>query len=105
MGMRHYAPQARLVLVTGQEEMLREVANHPAAEVGVMLPDAWDAGGAGAVFRWGPWDDAENLARLLFAGLRVLDGRGVRAIVCPVPKMGGLGEALRDRLQKAAKSK
>ncbi len=104
MGMRHYAPRARLVLVAGQEEMLREVAKYPAAEVGVMLPDGWAAGGAGAVWRWGAWDDAEILARLLFAGLRMLDARGVQAIVCPVPTIAGLGEALRDRLEKAART-
>ena len=105
MGKRHYAPRARLVLVAGQDGLLCEVANYSAAEVGVMLPDGWDAGGAGAVWRWGPWNDAEILARLLFAGLRMLDERGVKAIVCPVPTMNGLGEALRDRLQKAARSK
>ena len=102
-GMRHYAPRARLVLVAGQKGLLREVANYAAAEVGVMLPDEWDAGGAGAVWRWGPWNDAKILARLLFAGLRMLDGRGVQVIVCPMPTMGGLGEALRDRLEKAAR--
>jgi L-threonylcarbamoyladenylate synthase len=105
MGMRHYAPRARLVLVEGQEGLLREVASYSAAEVGVMLPDEWDAGAAGAVFRWGPWNDAETLARRLFAGLRMLDARGVKEIVCPVPEMGGLGEALRDRLEKAARTK
>jgi L-threonylcarbamoyladenylate synthase len=105
MGMRHYAPRARLVLVAGQKELLREVANYPATEVGVMLPDEWDAGGAGAVWRWGAWGDVEVLARLLFAGLRMLDGRGVKVIVCPMPRMGGLGEALRDRLEKAARAK
>ena len=104
MGMRHYAPRARLVLVAGQEEMLREVATHPAAEVGVMLPDGWDPGEAEAVFHWGPWNDAETLARLLFAGLRMLDERGVKVILCPLPTMNGLGEALRDRLAKAARS-
>jgi L-threonylcarbamoyladenylate synthase len=104
MGMRHYAPRARLVLVAGQEEMLREVANYSSDEVGVMLPDGWNAGGAGTVWRWGPWNDAEILARLLFAGLRMMDERGVKAIVCPVPAMNGLGDALRDRLEKAARS-
>jgi L-threonylcarbamoyladenylate synthase len=103
MGMRHYAPQARLVLVEGQQELLREVAKYPVDEVGVMLPDGWNAGGTGMVWRWGVWDDAETLARLLFAGLRKLDARGVKAIVCPVPAMGGLGDALRDRLEKAAR--
>jgi L-threonylcarbamoyladenylate synthase len=105
MGMRHYAPRARLVLVEGQEGLLREVANHSAAEVGVMLPDGWNAGGAGVIFRWGAWNDAESLARRLFAGLRTLDACGVKGIVCPLPAMGGLGEALRDRLGKAARAK
>jgi L-threonylcarbamoyladenylate synthase len=105
MGMRHYAPRARLVLVAGQEEMLREVANHATDEVGVMLPDGWNAGAAKSVFRWGDWEDAEALARLLFAGMRTLDERGVKAIVCPMPTAGGLGDALRDRLEKAARAK
>jgi L-threonylcarbamoyladenylate synthase len=106
MGMRHYAPQARLVLVKGQQEMLEEIAKHPGADVGVMLPDDWDSGAANVSFRWGPWRDAEILARLLYFGLRMLDERGVKVIVCPVPSMaGGLGEALRDRLEKAARVK
>ena len=104
LGMRHYAPAARLVLVPGQREMVDEVRRHAAAEVGVMLPDDWDAGGAGIVFRWGPWSNAEVLARLLFFGMRMLDQRGARVIVCPLPEMGGLGEAIRDRLRKAARS-
>ncbi len=103
MGMRHYAPRARLVLVADQAEMLRAVAREGGANVGVMLPDGWDAGDAGAIFRWGTWGAAEVLARWLFAGLRMLDERGVKVIVCPVPEMGGLGEAIRDRLEKAAR--
>ena len=105
MGMRHYAPRARLVLVDGQKAMLDEIASHDGAEVGVMLPDGWQSGAAAMPFRWGPWENAEVLARLLYFGLRLLDSRGVKVIVCPVPQMGGLGEALRDRLEKAARSK
>ncbi len=104
MGMRHYAPRATLVLVDGQKGMLDEIARHDGAEVGVMLPDGWQSGAAAAPFRWGPWENAEILARLLYFGLRLLDSRGVKVIVCPVPQMGGLGEALRDRLEKAARS-
>jgi L-threonylcarbamoyladenylate synthase len=69
-----------------------------------MLPDDWSGGGAKILFRWGPWGDAEILARLLYFGLRNLDERGAKVIVCPVPMMGGLGEALRDRLEKAARA-
>jgi L-threonylcarbamoyladenylate synthase len=105
MGMRHYAPRARLVLVEGQQELLAEIARHNGADVGVMLPDGWSRGAAAVQFRWGPWGNAEILARLLYFGLRMLDARGVKVIVCPVPGMDGLGEALRDRLEKAARVK
>jgi L-threonylcarbamoyladenylate synthase len=104
MGMRHYAPRARLVLVADQAEMLQAIGREAGGEVGVMLPDGWDAGDAGAIFRWGTWGAAEVLARWLFAGLRMLDERGVTVIVCPVPEMGGLGEAVRDRIEKAARA-
>jgi L-threonylcarbamoyladenylate synthase len=56
------------------------------------------------VFRWGRWDDEEELAQRLFAGLRWLDAAGVTAIVCPVPTGKGIGVAIRDRLIKAARS-
>jgi L-threonylcarbamoyladenylate synthase len=105
MGIRHYAPRARLVLVAGEQELLSEVAHHTATEVGVMLPDGWNAGATKSVWQWGAWNDAETLAQRLFAGLRHLDERGVNAIVCPMPAPGGLRDALRDRLEKAARVK
>jgi L-threonylcarbamoyladenylate synthase len=103
MGMRHYAPRGRLVLVRSQQEMAEEIAKHAGADVGVFLPDDWNAGAAGITFRWGPWGNAEVLARLLFTGLRLMDDRGVKVIVCPVPEGSGLAEAVRDRLEKAAR--
>jgi L-threonylcarbamoyladenylate synthase len=113
VGLRHYAPQARLVLVKVDAKSARPLglslvqAIDAEADLGgptgVMLPDGWNASRAEVVFRWGAWGDTEALARLLFSGLRALDERGVRVIVCPVPEMGGLGEALRDRLEKAAR--
>jgi L-threonylcarbamoyladenylate synthase len=113
IGIRHYAPRARLVLVSQEDSgkgametalvaAIDDVSNK-ADKVGVMLPDGWDASYASAVFRWGPWGDGEVLARRLFAGLRELDEAGVGVIVCPVPEMGGIGAAIRDRLEKAAR--
>jgi L-threonylcarbamoyladenylate synthase len=117
--LRHYAPRARVVLVEdivegalsrrgGRLESSLVGAIDAAFEgdgsVGVMLPEGWDASCASAVYRWGKWGDAEGLARRLFAGLRELDDAGVKVIVCPVPEMGGLGEAIRDRLEKAARA-
>lgn len=117
VGLRHYAPRARLVLAGGTgydalsksgkplelslvDAIDREVDG--TAKVGVVLPDHWDQAAADLVYRWGPWGDGEVLARRLFAGLRELDEAGATVIVCPVPEMGGIGEAVRDRLRKAA---
>ena len=47
----------------------------------------------------------DRLAATLFAGLRALDGRGVNHIVCPLPAPGGVYDAIRDRLMKAAREK
>jgi L-threonylcarbamoyladenylate synthase len=107
VGLRHYAPRARLMLVDGECEMRDALSSLAAAgeQVGVMLPDGWNAGVKAQEFFWGPWGGEEVLARRLFAGLHKLDELGVAVIVCPVPKSGGLGDALRDRLQKAARQK
>jgi len=105
MGIRHYAPTAPLVLVPGQRELLDEVAKYAPAEVGVMLPDGWNAGSAGMSFRWGPWEKPDILARLLYFGFRLLDDRGMKVIVCPVPTAeGALADAVRERLEKAART-
>ena len=68
-----------------------------------MLPDGWNPSCAQLTYRWGPWRDGETLARRLFAGLRELDDRGATIILCPVPIIPGIGEAIRDRLMKAAR--
>jgi L-threonylcarbamoyladenylate synthase len=112
MGERHYAPRARLVLVEGEgseqvAQFARAVRQYRDAgqRVGVMLPDAFQDAVEGAqaeVYRWGRWEDAENLAQRLYAGLRALDAAGVAAIVCPVPTADGIGVAVRDRLLRAA---
>jgi L-threonylcarbamoyladenylate synthase len=104
VGIRHYAPRARLVLVSegGLGDAIGAVVGK---RVGVMLPEGWDAARAAVVYQWGPWSDGEVLARRLFAGLRELDEAGVEVIVCPVPEMGGIGVAIRDRLEKAARVK
>jgi L-threonylcarbamoyladenylate synthase len=107
VGLRHYAPRARLVLVRSEEEMQETVVGltDSGEKVGAMVPDGWELNLKAREIRWGPWGDGEVLARRLFAGLRELDELGVGVIVCPVPEAGGLGDALRDRLEKAARVK
>ncbi len=110
VGLRHYAPRARLVLLrklAGDSRMslVEAIRREGADGIGVMLPEGWDGGSATQVYGWGRWNDGEMLARRLFDGLRTLDEAGAEVIVCPLPPAGGLGEALRDRLEKAARLK
>ncbi|MGO8757229.1 MAG: L-threonylcarbamoyladenylate synthase [Terracidiphilus sp.] len=110
VGLRHYAPRARLVLVEaarGEElgAILAEAAKREGGErLGAMLPAGVDAPAeiaAERVFAWGRWDAPEELAQRLYAGLRALDAAGSTAILCPLPPAEGIGAAIRDRLEKA----
>lgn len=118
VGIRHYAPRAKLTLVSGlrEEDVVRsrkplELSLVDSIDrvfdgietVGVMLPDGWNSSCAQVVYRWGPWHEPDVLANRLYAGLRELDDQGATVIVCPVPETYGIGDAIRDRLAKAAK--
>jgi L-threonylcarbamoyladenylate synthase len=109
VGLRHYAPRAKLILVDAPTEDALIEADERFGKsdevLGVMLPDGWAVSGGAKVFEWGPWDDNDVLARRLFAGLRALDEAGVTVILCPLPQGDGMGVALRDRLKKAARKK
>jgi L-threonylcarbamoyladenylate synthase len=110
LGIRHYAPRARVVLVEGEGE-LREAIEREARQhrAGVLLPREWllpaaaETSSAMTVLRWGSWSEPELLARDLYRYLRQLDDENVEVIVCPLPPAGGIGDAVRDRLRKAAK--
>jgi L-threonylcarbamoyladenylate synthase len=112
VGIRHYAPRARLILIdSGPQQAERFAAEVRAAEQagetpGLMLPETFEYNGSGEsaqVYRWGTWTNEEELAQKLFAGLRWLDAAGATVIVCPLPVAKGIGIAMRDRLNKAAR--
>jgi L-threonylcarbamoyladenylate synthase len=97
----HYAPRAEVYAV--------EPASVPAAvaatkgRVGILAPAsafaAWgDLGGE----RYPLPDDVEGMARELYAALRDLDARGVDVVIAALPPAAGLGEAVGDRLRRAA---
>jgi len=91
----HYAPRARLRLnaqrVTAHEALL---AFGPAPAAG--------AEGAALVLNLSPSGDLIEAAANLFSHLRALDASGAATIaVTPVPHTG-LGEAINDRLERAA---
>ena len=47
-------------------------------------------------------DDAAGMARALYAALRDLDAVGVDVVIAALPPAAGLGEAVGDRLLRAA---
>jgi L-threonylcarbamoyladenylate synthase len=91
----HYAPRTRVRLDAGRVEAGEALlAFGPVAVAGV------DA--ATAVMNLSARGDLDEAAANLFGYLRALDARGARAIaVMPVPHHG-LGEAINDRLRRAA---
>jgi L-threonylcarbamoyladenylate synthase len=117
VGIRHYAPRARLILISGapadQATAFAEAVKQATGErirVGLLLPRNFIAStltelaSDAVVFDWGDWENLPELAHRLFAGLRQLDAHGVELILCPLPGGTGIGAALQDRLIKAAKA-
>jgi L-threonylcarbamoyladenylate synthase len=122
VGLRHYAPRARLILLeAGEDRKKADMASRLYAEanvfakerLGVMLPYGLPGEHSAAetkdhfedlaeIYWWGSWSNPEELAHRLFAGLRHLDSLGCTVILCPVPPGQGIGVAIRDRLRKAA---
>jgi len=86
----HYAPKAHLRL------------NADAAEPGEALLAFGAAPGSPATLNLSPRGDLLEAAANLFSHLRTLDRSGAKVIaVMPIPRHG-LGEAINDRLQRAA---
>jgi len=126
VGLRHYAPQAQLILLEAQLKHLAdifyralqsELTADRMAKVGVLVPDEvfdsleatfkeltrfTDHTERGILHRWGRWSHPEELAAELFAALRALDAQGCSVIYAPLPPETGIGAALRDRMRKAA---
>jgi len=115
VGLKHYAPRARLVLIEAPiGDLGARLAGAARVErgqrLGVMLPEGIKPTAEIAaqhietaqVFPWGKWDAPESMAHGLYAGLRALDAAGCTVILCPLPPAEGIGAAIRDRLIKAA---
>lgn len=88
----HYAPNASL----------RLNANAPQAGEAYLAFGTEPEGVAGAMLNLSPKGDLREAARNLFAYLSRLDASGAKIIaVAPIP-IAGLGEAINDRLERAA---
>ncbi|ARN82327.1 L-threonylcarbamoyladenylate synthase [Methylocystis bryophila] len=93
MTASHYAPRARLRL---------DALTLERGEAGLDFGGALAARGEPVALDLSPSGDLKEAAANLYAHLRALDARGIaRAAVAPIPGQG-LGEAIRDRLRRAA---
>jgi L-threonylcarbamoyladenylate synthase len=105
VGLRHYAPRARLVLIDDARALVQAAQACRGERVGIMLPGEFAVPAelpVVTIFKWGRWSAPEEMAHLLYAGLRALDAQECSVILCPLPPAEGLGAAIRDRLRKAA---
>ena len=100
----HYAPQARVVLVTdpATAEGVGRTDSGPARRpVDGLLATADVATPPGAVRLSAPRDAAEY-AQVLYAALREADTLGLERVVAVPPNGDGIAAAVRDRLARAA---
>lgn len=109
---RHYAPRARVVLVAGSggeeiaQALAKQVREHLSRgeSVGVLASEE-----TAASFRHDPMvvmgsrSESRQVAARLYAALRELDALGVDAILCESWPRVGLGDAVMDRLERAAR--
>ena len=121
--LRHYAPDARLTVYTGEPvAVVARLATETRAHVGrgsrvgvlapeedlmALAPDVAAAATRGRVVvaSLGPRHDPAAAARVLFGALRLLDQARVDVIVAAGPARHGLGAAVWDRLRRAAEGR
>jgi L-threonylcarbamoyladenylate synthase len=97
----HYAPEA-IVYAVEPSDVPRVVAEQQ-GRVAVLAPAAaFAAWGDLHAIRHALPDDVDGMARELFGALRALDAAGVEIIIAALPPAAGLGEAVGDRLRRAA---
>lgn len=110
MKYRHYAPRGELVIVEGASEDVTAYINRQVSEdrvkgarTGVICTKEAEAQYAADVVKpVGSRDDEESVARHLFAVLRELDDEKVTKIYSESFESPGLGQAVMNRLLKAA---
>ena len=90
MMLSHYAPEATLMLVDSPEQAMQIAADrHLSKNDWAMLH----------------FEDADEYALKMYDQLRQYDADGISLVIATLPQARGIGEAVRDRLQKAAAPK
>lgn len=105
--LRHYAPSAPLTVFDGPGALaaLRQTAQANPAAVIIAFAEDDLAGLPNPVIRWASQHHPAALAHTLFTVLRQAETLAPPAILAHMPPPAGLGEALRDRLRRAAEGR
>ena len=104
MKYKHYAPKGDVIILKGTAEAAAAYAHaHAGPGTAVLcyeeeLPFYRDM----TAEAYGRRDDLDSLAHGLFAALRDMDEAGYAVIYARCPEEGGVGYAVRNRLNKAA---
>lgn len=105
MKYRHYAPEVPMLLLEGSAEKVLdwlEKAGEQGRTAYLLFEDTWEATGYKGL-NLGKRDDLDTVARRLFQNLRHIKAKEYDKIICEIPtETEGIGEAIRNRLLKAA---
>ena len=110
MKYRHYAPKGDLVIVRGEEEQVLDFVNHKIREgqasghrIGVIATDETRLKYVSCVIKSvGMRKDEASIARRLYEVLREFDDEKVEYIYAESFDSSGMGQAIMNRLLKAA---
>ena len=106
MKYKHYAPRAPMHIVKGSDEFFRNVvaeARQGGKKVGILITqERRDSLDADVVLTCGTRADLSSVARDLYGVLREFDRHDIDVIYSESFDESGLGEAIMNRLRKAA---
>lgn len=103
MKYKHYAPQARIIIVKGSDEQyIRYVNSREQKGVGAICFDEDAEKLSVPFFSLGAKDDCQSQAKNLFSVLRSVDEAGIELAYARCPKLDGVGLAVYNRLIRAA---
>ena len=100
MMLRHYSPHTPVI--AHRKLSLKRALSGDAREAWVFLTRPTAAKAAKNIFGWAETSSSRQVAHNLFALLRKLDGQSWKNIHVECAPRGGLGDAINDRLTRAA---
>ena len=103
MKYTHYSPKAEVIVVCGEYDMRKSYISQKLAEdknCGVLTYQGGEYKDAAYVAHGG--DNMAEYAQRLFSHLRLFDEQGVDTVYAEFCIEGGIGEAVKNRLYKAA---